>query len=324
MLDVDISPRLPISVAVTSRTFSQHAILREECARRFAQVKFNEQGVALKDEELVGFLSGADAAIVALEKFTPQILARLPALKILAKYGVGLDNLPVEVMQTQGIHLAWQGGVNRRSVAELTLGFMLGSLRNVLLSTRQMAKGVWKNFGGTDLSGKTVGILGCGHIGSEVLRLLQPFGCRLLVHDRLDKSLVAQQLAAKVVSLQELVANSEILSIHIPYEQSNHHLFDERLLRSMRPQSVLINTSRGGIVEEEALLKVLKEGHLAAAAMDVFAVEPATESPLLALDNFFATPHIGGSSREAILAMGRAAIENLATVFQRNQRGEKC
>ncbi len=307
--------KLPHKVVVASRTFSRHPVLRAEMQARFESVTFNDEGLQLVGDQLVCFLAGHDGAILALEKLNSECIARLPQLKVVSKYGVGLDNIDIEALKSAGKKLAWIGGVNRRSVAELTLAFMLGALRNVLLSTRQMARGEWKNFGGTDLSGKTVGVIGCGFIGSEVLVLLRAFGCRVLVNDLVDVSAKARTWSAELATKEQIYAEADVITLHIPYSKENHHLIGETELAKMKPTAVLINTSRGGIVDEAALLRALTSGKLGGAAMDVFANEPAGDSPLLKLDNFFGTPHVGGSSQEAILNMGRAAIEGLTNAL---------
>lgn len=303
-------------VAVASRTFSRHPVLRAEMAERFSNVRFNDEGLALKDAELVQFLSGCRGAILALEKLNANCIEQLPDLQVVSKYGVGLDGIDLEALKRSGKTLSWIGGVNRRSVAELALTFMMGLLRNVLTSTRQMSRHEWKNFGGTDLTGKTVGIIGCGYIGSELLELLAPFRCRVLVNDLRDVKSICETHGAEFVSKEQIYRESDVVTLHIPYTKENHHLVGGAELAMMKPSAVLINTSRGGIVDEAALYTALKTGALAGAAMDVFAVEPALESPLLDLDNFAGTPHIGGSSQEAILAMGRAAIAGLAEALK--------
>lgn len=306
------NPKISASVAVASRTFSRHPILREEMLSRFTNVTFNDDGRALAGDALVDFLKGQTGAILALEKLNADVIGRLPELKVVSKYGVGLDNIDADALKLTGKRLSWTGGVNRRAVAELALVMMMGVLRNVFASTHLMAKREWNNSGGSDLTGKAVGIIGCGFVGSELLKLLRPFECRVLVNDLKDVGATAREFGAELATKEKIYAECDVVSLHIPYTKENHHLIGAAQLKAMKPGSVLVNTSRGGIVDEDALYAALDSAHLGGAAMDVFAIEPCNESPLLGLPNFFGTPHIGGSSREAILNMGRAAIEGLA------------
>jgi phosphoglycerate dehydrogenase-like enzyme len=302
-------------IVVASRSFSQMPELRERLKSEFAHVRFNETGKSLAGGELVHFLKGADAAVIALEKVDDELLSQLPQLRMISKYGVGLNNLDQDAMKRRNVDLGWTGGVNRRSVTELTLSFMLGLSRHVWQSAQWLRAGTWKTSGGTQISGKKIGIIGFGHIGTDLAPILKAFGCQLLVHDILDKSVDCGNVGARQVPLDELLQHSDIVTLHVPYEPSTHHLIGAPQLARMKKGAILINTSRGGIVDESALLAALKSGALAASGADVFVQEPNTESELLKLDNFWGTPHIGGSSREAILAMGNSAIDHLVQYF---------
>ena len=171
--------------------------------------------------------------------------------------------------------------------------------------------GTFRQLKGNLLSERTFGILGCGHVGKDLAALLRAFGCRVLAHDLQDFSEFYAHHNISPVDLTTLLAQSDILSIHLPLDQSTRGLLNSSRLATMQNDAVLINTARGGIVDEAALKAMLIDGRLAAAAFDVFAVEPPDDVEMLNLENFLATPHIGGSAEEAILAMGRAAIDGL-------------
>lgn len=307
--------KVAVPIAVASRSFSKHSQLRSRLLESFSQVRFNDAGASLSGEALVEFLKGAQGAVIALETIDDSVLSRLPELKILAKYGVGLNNLDLEAMKRRGVELGWTGGVNARSVAELTLTFMIGLLREVFSTGYLLKGGEWRTSGGVQLSGKTVGVIGCGHIGQDLIRLLQPFGCRVLVHDLLDKREFCSKHGASQVDPERLLRESDVVTVHVPYEPSTHHLIGARQLATMKPQAILVNTSRGGVVDEAALLEALNRGALGAAGADVFVTEPAVADPLCKHSRFFGTPHIGGSSQEAILAMGNSAIDHLVRYF---------
>jgi len=298
-------------IAVTSRSFSQHPVLRAELLERYSNVRFNDEGLALKGESLIEFARGRRKLIVALERIDETILAALPELEVLSKYGVGTDMLDKQAMIRHGIRLGWTGGVNKRSVTELAIMFMIALLRQVPLASREVREGIWKNRKGKQITGRTVGIIGCGNIGKDLTPILRAFGCKVLAHDILDFPEFYAVHQVEPVELEELLRRSDIVTLHVPLDGSTRNMLSAERLALMKPEAILINTARGGLVDEAALKRMLMEGRLAGAGFDVFAAEPPEDLELLRLPNFLATPHIGGSSEEAILAMGRAAIQGL-------------
>ncbi|HSP16235.1 MAG TPA: phosphoglycerate dehydrogenase [Thermoanaerobaculia bacterium] len=298
-------------VAVTSRSFSKHPVLRAELLGRYSNVRFNDGGVALSGDALVAFLGGAVKAITALERLDEQVFASLPNLRVVSKYGVGLDTIDLQAMEKRGILLGWRGGVNRRSVAEMVVAAAIDLLHGTVAANQQLRAGRWKQIVGRQLSGRTVGIIGCGHIGKEVVALLQPFDCRIVAHDMLDFPEFYGRFGVEPVSLERLLAESDVVTVHLPLDSSTAGLLDAARLSAMKKGSVLINMARGGIVDEAALKRLLGSGAIAGAAFDVFHEEPPADPELISMPDFIATPHIGGSTEEAILAMGRAAIDGL-------------
>lgn len=298
-------------VAVASRSFSQNPVLRAELLERYENVTFNEEGVQFEGEKLIGFLRGHDKCILGLERVDDSLLAALPELKLISKYGVGLDKIDMEAIRSRRVRFAWKGGVNKRSVAELALSMMIVVLRKLQTSFDQIREGVWKQQVGGLVSGRTVGIIGFGHVGRDLAGLLSVFGSRVLVHDILDLSIEAKSLGAEQVPLQTLLKESDIVTLHVPFDESTRHMIAAAQLSTMKPGSVLINTARGGLVDELALESALNNGPIAGAAFDVFEVEPPRQTRLIRHPKMFATQHLGGSAYEAILAMGRAAIQGL-------------
>jgi phosphoglycerate dehydrogenase-like enzyme len=298
-------------VAVCSRSFSRNPILRDELLSQYKNVTFNDKGLQLVGDKLVEFLKGHEKAITGLEKIDESILSRLPELKVISKYGVGLDMIDLCAMRTHGKRLGWASGVNRRSVSELVISFAIAILRHVPAAHREVLSGKWSQHIGGYLTGRTVGIIGCGHIGKDLVPLLKAFDCSILANDILDFPDFYATHGIKSVSLQDLLAQSDIVTLHVPLDDSTRGLLDARRLAMMKSTAVLINVARGELVDEAALKKMLQNKLLAGAAFDVFAIEPPQDKELLSLSNFLATPHIGGSAFEAILAMGRAAIDGL-------------
>lgn len=298
-------------VAVCSRSFSKNMVLRAELLERYAHVTFNDTGRQLEGDSLVEFLSGHDKAITALETIDDYVLSRLPKLRAIGKYGVGLNMIDLNAMRLYGKRLGWTGGVNRRSAAELTLGFAIMMLRQVPAANREVLTGTWRQLTGGLLSGRTVGIIGCGHIGKDLVKILQPFGCKILVNDILDYSDFYAEHGIVALPLEELLTRADVVTLHVPLDEGTIGLLTAERLALMKPTAILINAARGGLVDEVALKHALITKQIAAAAFDVFADEPPQDTELLNLPNFLATPHIGGSAEEAIIAMGRAAIQGL-------------
>ncbi|HEB78881.1 MAG TPA: phosphoglycerate dehydrogenase [Rhodospirillales bacterium] len=298
-------------IAVTSRSFSKHPVLREELLKHYGDVIFNDAGAKLAGNGLIAFLEGRGKAITALEKFDGGVFSALPELTVISKYGVGLDMIDLQAMAKHGVKLGWTGGVNKRSVSELVISFAVALLRYVPELNAEVKKGVWRQRTGRQLSGQTVGIVGCGHIGKDLIRLLQPFGCRTLAHDIRNFPEFYEETQTEPAGLEELLKTADIVTLHLPLDSTTQNILSAERLSWMKPDAILINAARGGLVDEAALKTLLYENRIAGAAFDVFATEPPEDSDLLNLPNFLVTPHIGGSSAEAILDMGRAAIKGL-------------
>lgn len=298
-------------IAVASRSFSRHPVLRRELLDRYADVRFNDEGVALAGASLIAFARGRRKLITGLERVDEAFLTALPELQVISKYGVGTDTLDKEALIRHGVRLGWTGGVNRRSVAELAVSFMIALLRHVPATNLEIRAGEWKNRMGRQLSGRTVGIIGCGHIGKDLTTILCAFDCSVLAHDILDFPEFYAAHRVEAVGLEDLLRRADVVTLHVPADRTTRNMLNAERLALMKPEAILVNTARGGLVDEGALKTMLREGRLAGAAFDVFEPEPPTDVDLLRLPNFLCTPHIGGSSEEAILNMGRAAIVGL-------------
>ncbi len=298
-------------IAVTSRSFSRHPVLCQELLQRHADVTFNDEGLKLAADALVGFLEGHEKAIVALDTFDAGVFARLPELKVISKYGVGVDSLDLDAMATAGVKLGWTGGTNKRSVSELVISFAIQLLRHVPEANAEVLAGTWRQHVGRQLTDRTVGIVGCGHVGKDLSLLLRAFGCRVLAHDIRDFPDFYAEHGVEPMGLEELLKESDVVTLHLPIDDTTRNILSAQRLAAMKPDAILINAARGGLVDEHALKVMLRDGRLAGAAFDVFATKAPDDRELPELPNFIATPHLGGSAEEAILAMGRAAIDGL-------------
>ena len=302
-------------IKVTSRSFSRHPVLKQELLDLFPNSVFNIDGPPTGLPKITEFLKDADGVILGLEEIDRHVLQQLENVKIIAKYGVGLDNLDVSSAEELGITIGWTGGVNKRSASEQALGFMLGLSRNLFFSSFPLKNGKWEKEGGRLLSGSCVGIIGCGHIGTDVIYLLQSFKCRILICDILDKSGVVDTYGATQVLQDELLAEADVISLHVPLTELTQGMVNEEFLQKMKPTAYLINNSRGPVVNQKALKNALQEKKIAGAALDVFESEPPDDLEFLALPNLMVTPHIGGNANEAVLAMGRSTIRHLKEFF---------
>ena len=300
-------------IAVASRSFSHHPVLREELLSRYPRVVFNEAGETFSGKKLIRFLEGCEKAITGLEVLDERVFSSLPALKVVCKYGVGLDMIDLDAMERHGVLLGWTGGVNKRSVAELVLSSMIALLHRVPEANIEMRSGLWRQIRGRQLTGKTIGIVGCGNIGKDLITLLKSFTCEVLVNDILDYPEFYKEHEVKVVGLEELLRRADVVTLHVPLNDSTRNMLDARRLDMMKTGACLINMARGGLVDEMKLKEMLSRGRLGGAALDVFNNEPPVDMELLCLTNIITTPHIGGSTGEAVLAMGRAAISGLDT-----------
>lgn len=299
------------TIGVCSRSFSRDSYLRNELLKIYPNAKFNELGISLEGKELIDFLSDCTAAIVGLEKITREVLVALPKLQVISKFGVGLDSIDVNAMKDLGRKLGWTPGINKRSVSELVIALTLNLLRNVTFQRNKVVEGEWQQITGKTLSGKTVGIIGCNNIGKDLIVLLENWNCKILAYDIAPDHTLESDGLVQYVDLDTLLATSDVVSLHLPLNASTRNILSAKKLLLLKRSSVLINTSRGGLVDESALKELLLAGEIAGAAFDVFETEPPLDTELLRLPNFLVTPHIGGSTFESIRAMGMAAIEGL-------------
>lgn len=304
-----------MKIKATSTSFSKHPLLREALLAAFPKAIFNDDGCKYTKVELIDYFKDADGVVLGLELVDDEVLATCPNLKIVSKFGVGLDNLDVEACKRRGIAVGWTGGVNKRSVAEMDLCFMLALARNLYRTSMDLMAGDWNKNGGFQLSGKTVGIIGLGYTGSEIVRLLRPFGCRLLGNDIVDKSALCAELGIEHVGKDTLFAESDFITVHTPLTDLTHHLINTETMTVMKSTAFVINTARGPIINGEDLKRALIDGTIAGAALDVYEEEPPVDMEFLELPNFFCTPHIGGNADEAVVAMGMSAIGHLKEFF---------
>ena len=309
------------SIAVASRSFSKNNFLITSLKENYASIILNKSGQTLQGDDLVKFLMPANKAIIGIEAITDSLLSQLPNLHVISKYGVGLNNLDLKAMKARGIKLGFTPGVNKQSVAELALTLMLTGLRKIHGNNLDILNGNWSQEKGSELYGKTIGLLGFGNIGMKLAELIQPFKCNILFFDErehthqdiadiaselnLDSELIHQE------SLNTVLNESDILSIHLPLLPETENIISINELNQLKPNICIINTARGGVVNEDHLHSFLISNPNAFAGFDVYKEEPALKNPLFTLPNFFGTSHRSSLTNEGINSMGMAAINGL-------------
>jgi phosphoglycerate dehydrogenase-like enzyme len=299
-------------IAVTSRSFSKNEELVSCLRSQFKHVKLNAQGLSLKGKSLVEFLHGMDGAIIGIEPITHQVLSKLPSLKLISKYGVGTNNLDMSAIKQNNIVLSLSPGSNSQSVAEYALYLILISLRQNFNNLEEISRNVWSQKKGRDLYGKKIGIIGYGNIGKKLVSLLKPFNVEILVFDKVKIKLnKTQQSFITQVPLNKLLKDTDIISIHLPLQESTNDFLTKKEFAIMKKDVVVVNTARGGLVKESDLYQFLKNNSEAFAAFDVFKKEPVFNSKLFKLPNFFASSHRASLTNEGIFNMGMAAIDGL-------------
>ena len=304
-----------MKIAVITPLFSRSLELMNELAFHFPDAKNNADNTLKTKEDMIAFLHDVDGAIVGREMIDDEILSACPRLKILSRYGVGLDNLDLDAMKNRNVKLGWSGGTNSNSVAEITLSLMLSLIRNLHIATTLLKQHTWKVNGGSELSGKTIGLFGFGNIAKRLVELLSPFHCTILICNRTHDEAEAKKYGITFATKERILEEADIISIHLPLTPQSHHLFSTEEFKTMKKSAFIINTARGGIIDEEALKVALKNGEIAGAGLEAFEVEPTQNWELIDLPNLVCTPHLGGNSKESILAMGYACIEHLKNFF---------
>ena len=276
----------------------------------------NPHGRTLSEEEMISLVPGCHVIIAGTEPITAAVMDRSPSLKLIARVGIGLDSIDLEAAHKRGIQITYTPDEPAPAVAELTVGLAIDLLRHVSMSNRGLGKQIWDRPLGRRLSESAIGLVGVGRIGRLVGLHLRAFGARVLCYDIApDLQLSARDGFEWVDELDQLIEKSDILSLHVPLTEKTYHLIGVAELRRMKKSAVLINTARGGVVDETALFNALSKGEISAAAVDVFESEPYA-GRLIELDNCILTCHLGSCSVDCHTAMELKAAEEAVRYFK--------
>jgi D-3-phosphoglycerate dehydrogenase / 2-oxoglutarate reductase len=294
--------------------------LKSELEQMVGEVIYNPTGKPLSSAEVARLLPGIDGYIAGLDEIDRPALETADCLKVIARYGVGVDAVDLAAALEKGIVVTNTPGANSVSVAELALGLMLALARHIPDAASAVHDGKWPRPSGISLEGKTVGILGLGAIGRQLARRLAGFDCHLLAYDPCADSAFASRNGIELVPMDDLLARSDFVSLHLPVLPETRGMVDAGFLAKMKKGSYLVNTARGELVDETALLEALQSGRLRGAALDALISEPPDPShPLLALPQVIVTPHLGAQTDGATNNMGWLAMQDCLAVL----RGEE-
>lgn len=281
---------------------------------------FNPTGKPLEGEMLTSLLKDCDGYLAGLDSVTREVLEDCPKLKAVSRYGAGYDRVDIKAARSLGISVSNTPGANAQAVAELAFGMLLSLARSIPYLHEETRNGKWIRSTGTELFGKTIGIIGLGAIGKKLARCCDGFDMRILAYDPFIQEDYCKKYGIDSVSLDTLLRESDFITLHLPLNESTYHILDEEAFGKMKDSAILVNASRGGIIDEAAAYQALTSGKLGGLGLDAFEKEPPEASPLFSLPNVIATPHAGAHTYEATKAMADMAVENLIQMLE----GKKC
>lgn len=280
------------------------------------EIMENRKGRPLTYDELKDAVGDVSGVVVGVDTWNEEIFNCAPGLKVLARFGVGVDNIDLDAAKERGITVTNAKGQNSNSVAELTVGLILSAMRNVPGFNDSVRQGRWDRFMGRELLGKTVGLLGFGDIARRVAKKLGGFEVKLCAYDKYPDMKKAEELKVNMADMDEVLAGSDVLSLHLPSMKETYHIMNREAFGKMKNGAYLINTARGALVDENALYEALKSGKLTAAAADVFEEEPVKPTNrLLELENLFVTPHTAAETYETYHTVGLVTAKAIMDVF---------
>ena len=307
---------MKILVTPTSFEKKENAQAREMLDQFADEVVYNDLKIPLKGEELLSRLEGSDGYIAGLDYITADVVRRMPdSLRVISRYGAGVDRVDLVACKARGITVTNTPGVNATAVCELVFGLMLSLARNIPQLHAAVQRGEWPRNDGMELAGRTLGIIGLGAIGKKLAARAKAFEMIVLAYDPfLDEQFVQAQ-GIKAADLTELLKTADIVSLHVPLTDETRHLIDRERIGIMKEGAIIINTARGGLIDEAACAGAITSGKLGGLGLDVFEQEPLVDSPLLGLPRVVFTPHTGAHTAEAVRDMGLMAVKNLISVL---------
>ncbi len=308
---------MKLMIGAISISSEKYAAVREEALKVFDEVTVNPFGRQMTEAEVRERWADADAIVCGTEPYTREMIMDAPStLKVISKHGVGVDNIDLDACREKGIVVCNTPGANAIAVSEAAIGLMLAVLRKIAFSDRLIRAGRWKRPEGSLIQGATVGVLGMGNVGKNVITRAEAFGAKFMAYDPYFDEAFAAAHNVKRASIAEILQQADIITLHVPSTPETRQLINEKSLKTMKPDAVLINTARGDLVNEADLYEALKAGTIAGAGLDVFSEEPLKSSPLFELDNVVLTPHMAGNTAQTTLSMGLRAVDNAIRIVK--------
>ena len=277
---------------------------------------FNEKGRPLTEDELIPLLEDCDGYIAGLDFITKKVISACRHLKVISRYGAGYDRVDIKAAKDKGVIVTNTPGVNAEAVGELSFALILAVARKITFLNDDTRNGGWMRSTGMELKDKTIGIMGLGAIGKVVARCAKGFDMKVIAYDPFIDKEYCRENDIGVRSFGELIKQSDVISLHLPLMDSTRHLINVESIAKMKPGVILINASRGGIIDEEAVYEALKAGRLGGLGLDAFEVEPPVNSPLFEMNNVVVTPHTGAHTKEATDNMADLSVRNLIDVMK--------
>ncbi len=311
---------MKILVTPTSMQPGKYSEALKKLSDYCSNLVFNPTGKPLEGNILTGLLKDCDGYLAGLDSVTKEVLERCPKLRAVSRYGAGYDRVDTKAARSLGISVSNTPGANAQAVAELAFGMLLSLARNIPYLHEETRNGKWIRSTGTELFGKTIGIIGLGAIGKKLARCCGGFNMRILAYDPYIQEDYCKKHGIESVSFHTLLRESDFITLHLPLNESTYHIIDAEAFQNMKHSAILVNASRGGIIDEETAYHALTAGKLGGLGLDAFEKEPPEASVLFKLPNVIATPHAGAHTQEAAKAMADMAVDNLIQMLE----GGRC
>ena len=308
-----------MKILISSSSFGIDGSVIETLKKEGFTVVLNPYKRKLTEDELIELLDKDVVGLIAgTEKITERVMQNAKSLKVISRYGVGVDNIDMEAAKRRGIIVCTTPDAPTQAVAELTLALILNLYRRIGEVDRSLRSDKWTPLMGRLLSGKTLGIIGLGRIGKALVKLTQPFKLKIVGHEPFPEDEFVSSYGIELASLEKVLSESDIVSLHVPLTEETYHLIGKKELALMKPDAIIVNTARGNLIDENALIDALETGIIGGAAFDVFEAEPYY-GKLKVFDNVILTPHIGTYAKETRVRMEREAVENLLNILKGGQ-----
>ena len=311
---------MKILVSPTSMQEGKNCKALELLKNFTTDIIYNPYGRPMTEDELLPLLEDCDGFIAGLDAVTEKAISGAKKLKVISRYGAGVDRVDLAAAKEKNIAVTNTPGANAEAVAELAFGMIFNLARRISFLNEKTKAGEWVRSTGTELNGKTIGIFGLGAIGKNLAKYAQGLSMKVMAYDPYLDENYAKENNITVATFDEVIEQADVISLHLPLTPSTRHLIDRTAISKMKQGALLVNTSRGGIIDEDAAYEALVNHRLGGLGLDAFEVEPPTGSPLFALDNVVVTPHTGAHTKEAMDNMAELSVENLINVLS----GKEC